>query len=118
MPHNGSSERPSLPPDTLYWCDEKKEGERERARERARERKREEENAVSIWHYSVQLYQHLALHCAAVLEVALLVVVLYMISRSMAERASGGVQHVSICTLVLVQQVSTAVLVKQEFLMA
>ena len=36
----------------------------------------------------------------------------------MAERASGGVQHVSICTLVLVQQVSTAVLVKQEYLMA
>ena len=89
MPHNGSSERPSLPPDTLYWCDEKREGERERARERARAREREGEKAVSIWHYSVQLYQHLALHCAAVLEgvmVALLVVVLCIISRFMVNR--------------------------------
>jgi hypothetical protein len=42
------------------------ERERERERERARAREREGEKAVSIWHYSVQLYQHLALHCVAV----------------------------------------------------
>jgi hypothetical protein len=55
MPHNGSSERPSLPPDTLYWCDEKREGERKRARESARAREGGGKGC-----------QHLALLCAAV----------------------------------------------------